>query len=351
MSSRRMNVEPSSKPRVAATMGDPCGVGPEILWKALANRDVLDACRPVVLGDAAALERAGSPGRFRRTFRVVRDLRDSKEFERDERVPLVAVASLSSQDLAWGKPTENACRAVVSSIEEAVALALEGRVDAVCTCPIHKGSLHRHGFPFPGHTEFLQRLTGADHAVMMMAGPRLRVALATIHEPLSRVPALLTRERLERVARIVAASLKRDFGISVPRVALAALNPHAGEEGRFGREELDLLSPLVEALSREDGWEVSGPHAADTLFHRAYEGEFDAVVAMYHDQGLIPVKLVHFHEAVNTTLGLPIVRTSVDHGTAYDIAGTGRAREGSLVAAMKLAASMALHRGISKRPS
>jgi 4-hydroxythreonine-4-phosphate dehydrogenase len=222
-------------------------------------------------------------------------------------------------------------------------MALQGAVDAICTCPIHKANLHRHGFGFPGHTEFLRDLTTARRVVMMLAGPRLRVSLVTIHEALNRVPGLITPEGLAETIRITGESLVRDFGLPAPRIAVAALNPHAGEDGRFGTEERDVIEPTVKGLSGA-GWSVHGPFSADTLFFRAFQGEFDAVVAMYHDQGLIPVKLAHFHEAVNVTLGLPIIRTSVDHGTAYDIAGTGTAHAGSLEAAVELAARMARHR-------
>ena len=206
-------------------------------------------------------------------------------------------------------------------------------------CGLHlshnKEQLHRHGFPFPGHTEFLRELTGAEDVVMMLAGPSLKVALATIHESLADVPGLLTKELLHKVIRITVESMLRDFGMKSPRIAVAGLNPHAGEAGKFGREEIEVIRPVIEQFETEieemgrhkTGFypRISGPWPPDTVFHRAVMDEFDAVVAMYHDQGLIPVKLAHFNDAVNVSLGLPIVRTSVDHGTAYDIAGTGTA--------------------------
>jgi 4-hydroxythreonine-4-phosphate dehydrogenase len=256
---------------------------------------------------------------------------------------LVPCPNLSAADLAYGHPTATACGAVVAWIETAVRLALDGTVDAICTCPIHKANLNRSGFNFPGHTEFLRHLTGTDEVVMMLAGARLRIALATIHHAVSEVAPLISVPLIRKTVRITNQSLARDFGIKRPRVAVAALNPHGGEEGRFGREEIEVIRPAVDSLQSE-GIEVNGPYPADTLFHRAALGEFDAVVAMYHDQGLIPIKLLHFGEAVNVTLGLPIVRTSVDHGTAYDLAGTGTAGEGSLKAALRLAASMASNR-------
>ena len=254
---------------------------------------------------------------------------------------------LSPEDIEFGKPSPAACEMAVSSIRTAVGLAGAGLADAVCTCPINKEQLHRQGFPFPGHTEFLRELTGAEDVVMMLAGPKLRVALATIHVPLADVPGLVTEELLRKVVRITAESMSLDFGIKSPRIAVAGLNPHSGEAGKFGREEIEVIRPVIEELvGHKSGFyaRISGPWPPDTVFYRALSGEFDAVVAMYHDQGLIAVKLAHFNEAVNVSLGLPIVRTSVDHGTAYDIAGTGTAHPGSLVEAVNLAASIARNR-------
>lgn len=335
------------KPRVAITMGDPCGVGPEVLVKALARPDLFSVCDPVIFGDRTALDRA-----MRVTgasFGVV-EMGNEAEFDAPfESLPEGAVRlfsprpRLDDSDLAYGNPSRAACSATVAWIETAVALSLAGRVDAFCTCPIHKANLHRHGFPFPGHTEFIQDLTKSPQVVMMLAGPKLRVSLVTIHEAFSDVPRLLTPEAIETAIAVTGEGLTRDFGIPGARVAVAGLNPHAGEDGRFGREELDLIGPVVEKF-RSAPFQVSGPWPPDTIFRRAYEGEFDAVVVMYHDQGLIPIKLVHFDDAVNVSLGLPVIRTSVDHGTAYDIAGTGKAHEGSLMEAVRLAALMAGNR-------
>ena len=264
------------------------------------------------------------------------------------------MTGLLPADIEFGKPTPAACEAAVCCIRTAVGLALAGSVDAVCTCPINKEQLHRHGFPFPGHTEFLRELTSAEDVVMMLAGPKLRVALATIHVSLAEVPGLLTKEVLRKVIRITVESMACDFAMESPRIAVAGLNPHAGEAGKFGREEIEVIRPAVEEFEsaspgpggRKSGFcgRISGPWPPDTIFHRAFSGEFDAVVAMYHDQGLIPIKLAHFNEAVNVSLGLPIVRTSVDHGTAYDIAGLGTADPGSLVEAVSLAAFIARNR-------
>ncbi len=333
----------SYKPRIVVTMGDPCGVGPEILVKLFSARERWAEYSLLVIGEPLALERAARL--LGSTLRIQRVLNPQKWEDSDQPGTISAYTPqpLTIDDLGYGSPSQAACRATIRYIEWAVSMATEGTADAVCTCPIHKGNLHRHGFDFPGHTEFLCDLTSAERAVMMLVGPRLRVSLVTIHEALERVPRLITAENLTDTIRITGESLVRDFGLRAPRIAVAALNPHAGEGGRFGREEVDIIEPTLKGLGSAD-WSVEGPFPADTLFFRAYQGEFDAVVAMYHDQGLVPIKLVHFHDAVNVTLGLPIIRTSVDHGTAYDLAGTGRAHPGSLEAAVRMATQMARHR-------
>jgi len=325
-------------------MGDPCGVGPEIIVKMLVSQGGDHGQGSLlVVGDPSALERASKLLGARLRFQPVENPDSWQEAFPSGAVPVYAPIPLSEEDLVYGKPSEKACLCAIRCIESAVSLALRGDVDGICTCPIHKANLHRHGFTFPGHTEFLSHLTAARRAVMMLAGPRLRVVLVTIHEPLRRVPELISTFTLAETITITHESLVRDFGIPTPRIAVAALNPHAGEGGRFGDEDTVVIEPAIEQLNRH-GLSVSGPYPADTLFFRAFQGEFDVVVAMYHDQGLIPVKLVHFHDAVNVTLGLPIIRTSVDHGTAYELAGTGKAHSGSLEAAVKLAFSMASHR-------
>jgi 4-hydroxythreonine-4-phosphate dehydrogenase len=325
-------------------MGDPCGVGPEIIVKLFCVQENLADHDLLVLGDPPALERAvDHMGMKLRIQRLADPEEYRRGFQTPGSIPVFTPAPLALEDLRYGAPSEASCLATIRYIEVAVQLALAGRADAVCTCPIHKGNLHRHGFAFPGHTEFLSDLTASRRVVMMLAGPRLRVALLTIHEPLHCVPGLITEENLREALLITGTSLVRDFGIPSPRIAVAALNPHAGEGGRFGREEMDVITPVIQNL-KVRSCSVTGPYPADTLFFRAFQGEFDAVVAMYHDQGLIPVKLVHFHDAVNVTLGLPIIRTSVDHGTAYELAGTGLAHPGSLEAAVRLAGRMARHR-------
>lgn len=339
------------KPIVAITMGDPCGVGPEIILKALQHSAIRNACIPLIIGSRQALERAAEyVGISVPPIQVLSPEQDAAGHLGDYdpgTALLVSTCDLEGNDLIPGQPTRAACSATVRSIERAVELTLAGNAHAICTCPIQKANLHRHGFPFPGHTEFLSQLTRTPDVVMMLAGNKLRVALATIHVPLACVRDHLNVSDLAKTFEITALSLKRDFGIESPRLAVAALNPHAGEEGRFGDEESTLISPAIEACRAHLGSvpvSLSGPFPPDTVFFRAYNGEFDGVVAMYHDQGLIPLKLVHFFDGVNVTLGMPIIRTSVDHGTAYDLAGTGKAHEGSLKAAILLAARMAHNR-------
>lgn len=332
-----------ARPRVAITMGDPCGVGPEIIVKCLRSRSLLDHCQPVIVGDFNALERARDLVGADLTIRFVEHPADLEDATQAGAIPIISHSDLAREDLIFGQPSPATCQAVIGTIEEATRLALASRVDAVCTCPINKANLKKYGFAFPGHTEFLQELTGAAHVVMMLAGPRLRVALTTIHHALAEVPRLLTQDLLYHTIAITAEALRRDFGLATVRLAVAGLNPHAGEGGLFGREEGELIQPVIQRFQGLS-YQVTGPLPPDTLFYRAYEGEFEAVVAMYHDQGLIPIKLVHFHDAVNVTLGLPIIRTSVDHGTAYELAGTGRAHSGSLEAALRLAVQMVQNR-------
>lgn len=284
-------------PRVAITIGDPAGIGPEIAARAAADPRVREVAEPIVYAPAE---------------------------------PVQVVPGVASAEGG---------RAAYEVIVRAVADARAGRVDAVATAPISKQAFALAGLPWKGHTDLLAHLCGAGEVAMMFQAPQLRVVLATVHVPLADVPRLLTRERVMAVIRLAARALP-DFGIAAPRLAVAGLNPHAGEAGVLGSEEGAVLAPAV-AEARAAGIRVTGPLAADTVFVRAVRGEFDAVVACYHDQGLIPVKLLAFGEAVNVTLGLPIVRTSVDHGTAFDIAGRGVADHGSLVQAVRLAAALA----------
>jgi 4-phospho-D-threonate 3-dehydrogenase / 4-phospho-D-erythronate 3-dehydrogenase len=284
-------------PRIALTVGDPAGVGPELVAKAVRDPQVLAVCEPVIYGPPPTARFA--PGML------------SKD------------AGLAAYD------------AVIRAVEDARA----GRVGAIATAPINKEAWALAGLPWRGHTDLLAHLTGAPRVAMMFYSRQLRVVLATVHVALADVSKMLTRDYLVDVIRLTARELPR-FGFAAPRLALAGLNPHAGEHGVIGTEDDRELRPAVEAC-RADGIRVEGPLPADTLFIRAMRGEFDAVVACYHDQGLVPIKMVAFGRAVNVTLGLPIIRTSVDHGTAFDIAGRGVADPGSLIEAVLLAARLA----------
>jgi 4-hydroxythreonine-4-phosphate dehydrogenase len=327
------------KPVIAITMGDPTGIGPEIIAKALCDETITGICRPVVIGDEDALVRGIAATGAHLVIHSVTG----------EEIPaqmspgtcyLRAMGKLSSGDRIIGNPSVAAGNAMFNYINEAVRMCLFGQAEAIVTAPINKEAMHKAGHPYPGHTEALAELTGAADVVMMLAGDRLRVSLVTIHEPLSRVPSLITYERVLKTIQITHNDLHRYF-IRNPRIAVAALNPHCGEGGLFGAEEDVVIIPAVKA-AQSAGIDVVGPLSADTLFHFAVEGRYDAVVAMYHDQGLIPLKLLHFSTGVNVTLGLPIIRTSVDHGTAYELAGTGTASAESLCAAIIMAVEMAL---------
>lgn len=283
----------SVRPVLGITTGDPSGVGPEIIRACLADPSLPNECDYRVIGDA------------------------------EGHVP--------------GRPSHESARAAWDALEEAAALLRSGTIAGVVTGPVAKGSLGEIGFPFPGQTEFFASAAGVKNFAMCLTGGDLTVGLTTIHVPLRDVPSLLRADEIVRVGRLLGAFVRRRIG-RAPRIAVAGLNPHAGEEGRFGDEEERIVAPAVEELAREGAF--SGPHAPDTVFHRAVCGEFDAVLCMYHDQGLIPLKLLAFDSGVNVTLGLPFIRTSPDHGTAFDIAGTGRARHGSMLAAMRLAADL-----------
>ncbi|WP_296168660.1 4-hydroxythreonine-4-phosphate dehydrogenase PdxA [uncultured Brevundimonas sp.] len=324
---------------LALTMGEPAGVGPEIIAKAW---DARHAETPpfLIIGDATLMRAQGrpvlavtsakeAPGVFARAIPVL-----------DQPLPATVTP---------GHPDTANAGAVADWIEQAVSMALADDVGGIVTAPIAKAPLYAAGFRFPGHTEFIAELTAdvpfADTRgpVMMLTALDLRACLVTIHASLAQVPELVTTERVCRTARVVHEAMKRDFGIARPRLALAALNPHAGEGGAMGLEEIEILTPAVEAL-RAEGIDISDPRPADTMFHAEARVGYDAAVCLYHDQALIPVKTLDFWGGVNVTLGLPIVRTSPDHGTGFDIAGQGIARPDSLIAAIRIAGQMAAAR-------
>ena len=333
-------------PLIGITMGDPAGIGPEIIVKALNDESIYRICRPVVLGDSEILSSTilnASLGVSLNTISRVSDVRAIPG-----KIDLITVSGLSCGSLSPGKPTLEGGKAMVQYIITAVNMILSDGLEAMVTCPISKVLMNQAGYMFAGHTQLLSHLTHTPDYVMMLAGKTLRVALVTIHCALKDVPDILSEELVYRTIIITAKALREDFGLEDCRVAVAALNPHAGEEGLFGSEEDKIIQPAISRAAKE-GVKLAGPLPSDTLFFKAAKGQFEAVIAMYHDQGLIPLKLLHFSDAVNVTLGLPIIRTSVDHGTAYDIAGTGEADASSLKAAVRTASEMVRNRNKKRR--
>jgi 4-hydroxythreonine-4-phosphate dehydrogenase len=336
---------PKIRPLLALTMGDPVGVGPEIIVRALADAQIYKVCRPLVLGDLTALERACWQLDPALTLRTAES--PASGHYRLGTIDVAALSQLGPEDLEYGRPTPASGRAMVSYILTAVDLALRRQVAGMVTGPISKLAMNLSGYAYPGHTELLAEKTQTPEFAMMLAGGDFRVVLATIHCALAEVPGRLSADALFRLFKLTCGALKRDFGLAGTPLGVAALNPHAGEGGMFGKEEEEIIAPAI-AQARAQGLPVEGPFPADTLFWRHRQGEFAAIVCMYHDQGLIPLKLLHFMDAVNVTLGLPIIRTSVDHGTAYNLAGTGQAAPDSLKAAINLAAAMAKRRFAEK---
>ncbi len=328
---------------LALSLGDPAGIGPEIIckaWRALRS----EGPAFVVVGDFQALASASGSG-MHMVRRVTTPKQASEVFS--DALPVLDIPLRSP--VVAGQPSSAAAPAIIRWIETGVGLALSGAVSGLVTAPIAKAPLYEAGFQFPGHTEFLGELTatvsypGARGPIMMLAVEGLRTTLVTVHEPLSKVGGLLSVDKIVNAGLVTAQALRNDFGIDAPRLALAGFNPHAGEDGSIGREDIEIIAPAVAAL-RELGVDAKGPTPADSLFHEAARAKFDAVVCMYHDQALIPVKMLDFWGGVNLTLGLPIVRTSPDHGTAFDIAGRGLARADSLIAAIRMAHQIAERR-------
>src|SRR5437667_3999383 len=339
--------EPASpRPRIGITMGDPAGIGPEVVLKAVAEEEIHDVCSPVIIGNAQILAHNARTLDLQCGYEIVRREEDFPDTGTGQ--PLIFHLDTASGHIEPGIESGDAGKAAASYIEAAVELCARGDIDAIATAPINKRALFLAGYSFPGHTEFLAHLTATEEYAMGFVAANLRVVLLSTHVPLSEAISLVTRERLERTIRLTERELQR-WGIERPRIAVAALNPHGAEGGLFGIEEVSEMSPAVEACRVVDNINVRGPFSADTIFLRASRGEFDAVVACYHDQAMIPVKALSFGEAVNVTLGLPFIRTSVDHGTAFDIAGKGIAEHSSMVAAIKLAAELSLKAGESGR--
>lgn len=336
MASPSSNEQMRPRPRIGITIGDPAGIGPEVALKAASHPDVLAACLPVLIGDADYLRHWATAFGIATHFELVPSGEPIAPYAE---TPLIYDLKNLPAALALGQEQAAAGRAAGAYIEAAVALCLAGQLEAMTTAPINKKALHLGGYEFPGHTEMLAALTGTQEFAMSFIAPNLRVALLTTHLPLAAVSAHVKKAALASLIQLVQREMIR-FGLERPRIAVAALNPHGGEAGLFGTEEATEMMPAI-AACRAAGIDVSGPHSGDTIFLRASRGEFDIVISCYHDQGLIPIKCFSFGEAVNVTLGLPFIRTSVDHGTGFDIAGQGKADPASMIAAIKLAAQLA----------
>lgn len=322
-------------------MGDPAGIGPEVIAKALAGRAVARLCRPVVIGARAVMEETVRRLRLPLRITPIDDFQNLAP--RANQIMIVEPLEKPLGRFAIGLAAPETGSASVAFIKKGVDLALAGQIAGIVTAPINKEAMNMAGFQYPGHTELLADLTQSAEVGMMIVGGPLKIMFTTTHVAIKNLSSLLTTDRIAKAIRIAHRGLKDYFGIAAPKIGVAALNPHAGEHGLFGDEEDARILPAVRQ-ARAAGIDASDPMPADTLFGKAARGAYDGIVAMYHDQGLIPLKLVAFGTCVNVTVGLPIIRTSVDHGTAYDIAGKGVADPGSLVEAVKLAANLASNR-------
>ncbi len=324
-------------PGIGITMGDPTGIGPEIVVKALFHDEPFRVCRPIVFGDRAilhgTLERLGLPSRVE----VVSSPPETGFAP--GKIFLVASSRLNPHSVPFGRPDRACGEAMVRYVIDAVQWVQDGRLRAITTCPINKHAMNLAGHAFCGHTELLAHLVRSPRTAMMFLASRWRVVLVTTHLPMKEVSRWITRERVLSTIQMADEGLRRFFSISHPRIAVLGLNPHCGEEGLLGEEEEGAILPAIEE-ARQKGIGVEGPFPGDSFFDPSREGRYDVIVAMYHDQGLIPIKMVAFREAVNLTLGLPFVRTSVGHGTAYDIAGKGLADPTNLIKAIATAAEL-----------
>lgn len=325
-----------SPPLIGITSGDEAGIGQEIIVKTLARKNITGA-RFVIYGCVRTIDRVITDLDLKLPYRQASSV---EQIDRKSRVNLIDCPQRAIPNLIYSKPTVQTARNAFGYITLAAKDALAGKIDAMVTAPISKISMQKASIDIPGHTDYLARLSNTTNYAMMFVGGGLKVVLVTIHIPVGEVPGQITRENLRNKILLAHSALKNMFLIRKPRIAMCGLNPHAGEEGMLGGEETETVIPVLKQLRRK-GIDVAGPFPADTVFKRALDGEFDLVVAMYHDQGLIPIKLLAFDTGVNMTLGLPFIRTSPDHGTAFDIAGRGIASPNSFAAALKLAAELA----------
>lgn len=324
-------------PIIGITMGDPTGIGPEIIVKALSMEEPYQACRPIVFGDEQVLLKVIRREVLPIQINVVDEI--PKEGYQSGKIYLFPSSRLEADSLSIGKPDRECGKAMVGYVEEAVTWLKRGKINAITTCPINKQAMNEAGYLFSGHTELLAHLTQASPVAMMFLGSKWKVTLVTTHLPLKEVSRWVTRDRILHAIQLTEESIRKYFRVSQPRLAVLGLNPHCGENGLLGEEEKEEIVPAIEE-AKSMGMKVHGPFPADSFFNISGPNPFDAVIAMYHDQGLIPVKAFDFKEAVNLTLGLPFIRTSVAHGTAYDIAGKGLADPSNLIKAIITTANL-----------
>jgi 4-hydroxythreonine-4-phosphate dehydrogenase len=324
-------------PKIGITMGDPTGIGPEIIVKALSMKEPFQACRPIVFGDREVLSKAIQMQNLATTLEIIDEF--PEEGYLPQKIFLIPSSQLEVASLRFGQPDRACGEAMVKYIEEAVKWVRSGKLEAITTCPINKQAMNAAGYSFPGHTEFLAHLVGASSVAMMFLGSKWKIVLVTTHLPLKDVSRWITANRILSIIRLTDEGMKKYFGNPHSKIAVLGLNPHCGEGGLLGEEEKKEILPAI-AEARSLGMYVEGPFPADSFFNLSGRNVFDAVISMYHDQGLIPIKMFDFKGAVNFTLGLPFIRTSVDHGTAYDIAGKGLADPTNLVKAILTAANL-----------
>ncbi len=324
-------------PVIGITMGDPTGIGPEIIAKALSMEEPFQACRPIVFGDREVLLRAIRIQNLSVTIELIEKIPEDGYLP--GKIFLVPVSRLDITSLRFGKPDRACGEAMARYIEEAVKWVTKGTLDAITTCPINKRAINAAGYLFPGHTELLAHLSQSSPVAMMFLGSKWKIVLVTTHLPLKDVSGSITASHILSTLRLADEGMKKYFGIPYPKMAVLGLNPHCGEEGLLGEEEKREVLPAI-AEARSLGMDVKGPFPADSFFNLSGRSVFDVVISMYHDQGLIPIKMLDFREAVNFTLGLPFIRTSVDHGTAYDLSGKGLADPTNLIKAVLTAANL-----------
>lgn len=324
-------------PIIGITMGDPTGIGPEIIAKAFTDEELFQGCRPIVFGDQEVMERAIQLQNLSISLNVVEEV--PEEGYHPKKIYLIPISHLKVTSIHFGKPDKVCGEAMVKYIEEAVNFVRGGKINAITTCPINKNAMNMAGYPFTGHTELLAHLVGAPSVAMMFIGSRWRIVLVTTHLPLKEVSKSITATRILSILRMTEEGMKRYFGIPQPKMAVLGLNPHCGEEGLLGEEEIKEILPAIKE-AKFLGMDIEGPFPADSFFNLSKPFPFDVVISMYHDQGLIPIKMSDFRGAVNFTLGLPFIRTSVDHGTAYDIVGKGLADPTNLIKSILTAAKL-----------